>query len=64
MVQLANNLNSLASKSLPIYISELDLNIADDTQQLNRMKQLVPLFYEHASVKGITFWGYVKGEIY
>lgn len=62
VTQLMNNLNTLAATSLPIYISELDFNLSDNTQHLNRMKQIVPMFYEHSSVKGITLWGYVKGE--
>jgi len=61
LTQITANLNALAATGLPIYISELDIDLADDTQHLNRMKQIVPLFYEHASVKGITFWGYVRG---
>lgn len=59
---ISTNLNALQATGLPIYISELDLNFADDTQQLNRFKSLVPLLYEHPAVKGVTFWGYVRGE--
>ena len=62
MTQLQTNLNTLAATNLPIYISELDFDLGDNTQHLNRMKQVVPLFYEHPSVKGITFWGYVRGD--
>jgi hypothetical protein len=57
-----NSLNSLGATNLPIYISELDLDLSDNTQHLNRMQEIFPLFYEHASVKGITLWGYIKGE--
>jgi endo-1,4-beta-xylanase len=62
MTQLQTNLNTLAATNLPIYISELDFDLGDNTQHLNRMKQVVPLFYEHPSVKGITFWGYIRGD--
>ncbi len=55
-------LDRLAATGVNIYISELDINIADDTQQLNKMKELFPLMYEHPSVKGITYWGYLQGH--
>ena len=55
-------LDRLAATGVNIYISELDLNIADDTQQLNKMKALFPVMYEHAAVKGITYWGYLQGH--
>jgi GH35 family endo-1,4-beta-xylanase len=46
----------------PAYISEFDLNIADDNQQLTKMQELFPVFYDHPKVWGITLWGYVQGE--
>lgn len=58
---ILQNLNSLQATGLPVYISELDLDFADDTQQLNRFKSLFPLLYEHPAVKGVTFWGYTRG---
>ena len=42
LTTLQNNLNRLAATGLPIYISELDINLADDTAQLNRYQALVP----------------------
>ncbi len=61
---IRTNLNSLAALGLPIYITEFDLNLADDTQQLNKYKELFPLLYEHSAVKGITLWGYRQGSIW
>jgi endo-1,4-beta-xylanase len=59
---LQNNLNNLAATGLPIYISEFDINQANDTTQLQRYQTIFPALYEHPGVKGITLWGYVEYE--
>jgi hypothetical protein len=58
------NLNTLAQLGLPIYITEFDLNLADDTQQLDKYKELFPVIWEHSAVKGMTLWGYRQGSIW
>jgi endo-1,4-beta-xylanase len=55
-------LDRLASTGLPIYISEYDINLADDNQQRNVMQSQFTMFWNHSSVKGITLWGYVAGQ--
>ena len=47
---------------VPIYISEFDLDIADDNQQRNKMAEIFPVFWNNPAVHGITFWGYVQGH--
>jgi endo-1,4-beta-xylanase len=47
---------------LPVYISEYDLNIADDNQQKNVMQSQFTMFWNDANVKGITIWGYIVGS--
>ena len=59
---LKARLNRLAATGVPIYISELDLNIADDNTQKNKMQELFPVMYEHSAVKGVTIWGYLQGH--
>ena len=64
-VNVANvkaKLDRLAATGLPVYISELDLNISDDTAQKNKMQELFPVLYEHSAVKGVTLWGYIQGH--
>lgn len=58
------NLNRVGATGLPVYISEFDINIADDQQQLERMQQLFPLFYKSKYVNGITFWGYRENQLW
>jgi len=55
------NLDTLASTGLPIYISEFDLNFADDARQANAMRDLFKVFWDHPSVGGVTHWGFRQG---
>jgi endo-1,4-beta-xylanase len=56
------NLDRLAATGLPIYISEFDLNIQDDTQQETKFQELFPVFWQHPDIKGVTLWGYMQGK--
>ncbi len=56
-------LDKLASSTgLPVYISEYDINLADDTQQKNVMQSQFTMFWNDDNVKGVTLWGYVVGQ--
>lgn len=56
-------LDRLASQTnLPIYITEYDINVADDNQQRTVMENQFTMFWEHPNVRGITFWGYIVGS--
>ena len=46
---------------LPVYITQLDIPVADDAQQAAIMKDLVTTFWNDANVPGITYWGYIVG---
>jgi len=61
LTTIQNNLNRLSATGLPIYISEFDLDFADDTAQSNRYQELFPVFWTNPAVRGITFWGYKPG---
>jgi endo-1,4-beta-xylanase len=51
-----------SSTGLPVYISEFDVNIADDNQQKTVMQNHFTMFWNNPHVKGITLWGYVVGQ--
>jgi endo-1,4-beta-xylanase len=55
-------LDRLAATGLPVYISEYDINLADDAQQRQIMESQFTMFWNHESVVGITLWGYVEGQ--
>lgn len=61
---IAGNLNRFAATGLPIYISELDINYANDARQANRMRDLFSMFWSHPSVLGVTHWGYLQGNMW
>jgi len=55
-------LDNLAMQTgLPVYITEYDINLADDTQQSTVMQSEFSMFYTDANVRGITLWGYIVG---
>ncbi|HEY0743596.1 MAG TPA: endo-1,4-beta-xylanase [Chryseosolibacter sp.] len=64
MTTIKANLDRLAATGLPIHISELDVHLADDTQQKNKYEELFPVLWSHPAVYGITLWGYRQGEIW
>jgi endo-1,4-beta-xylanase len=61
---ISANLKSLAATGLPIYISEYDVDEANDSTQLSIYEQQFPIFWTNPDVKGITLWGYVEGHIW
>ena len=61
---IEQKLNALAALNIPVYISDLDINEADDQVQLDTMKSMFPLFFDNQAVKGITFWGYRENQLW
>jgi endo-1,4-beta-xylanase len=58
-----NFLNRIATMtSLPIYVTEYDIDVADDNRQRDIMQQQITMFWSNPNVKGITLWGYVSGS--
>jgi len=58
------NLDRLAALGLPIYLSEFDIDEQNDASQLAQYKVYFPIFWRHPAVKGITFWGYIQGDVW
>ena len=46
---------------MPMYITELDIDVADDTKQANQYKSIFPSMWEAEYCAGVTLWGYVHG---
>jgi endo-1,4-beta-xylanase len=60
---LKSNLDRIATATgLPIYISEFDINEADDNTQLQNYQTYFSLFWQDSGVKGMTLWGYNQGD--
>ncbi|WP_207431425.1 endo-1,4-beta-xylanase [Sabulibacter ruber] len=62
--KITSSLNSLQQTGVPIYVTELDLEHADDATQLSMYQRVFPLLYEHPGVTAVTLWGYLAGEIW
>src|SRR4051794_975559 len=58
------NLDRLAATGIPIQITELDIDglasgsVPGDVVQLRDYRRIVPVFWEHPGVMGITLWGW------
>ncbi|MGK3992418.1 endo-1,4-beta-xylanase [Sorangium sp. So ce1024] len=55
-------IDGLAATGLPVYITEYDIDLADDDAQRRVMEEQFAMFYDHPAVKGITLWGYIVGS--
>lgn len=55
---------NLEKLGLPLYITELDIAISDDTLQLNRFKELLNFFMTRSQIRGITLWGFWSEAIW
>lgn len=60
--ELEQNLERIAAIGVDVYVSEYDIDLANDSQQARVMAEQFPLFYEHPAVVGITLWGYIHGS--
>jgi endo-1,4-beta-xylanase len=56
-------LNDYSTLALDVYVSELDIVAGGtDAGQLAKYQDVFPAIWNHASVKGVTLWGYVVGQ--
>ncbi|MBP5338559.1 MAG: endo-1,4-beta-xylanase [Prevotella sp.] len=46
---------------MPMFITELDIDIANDAQQKAQYQKVLPVMWEAPYCAGITLWGYVHG---
>ncbi|MBR5930015.1 MAG: endo-1,4-beta-xylanase [Prevotella sp.] len=46
---------------MPMYITELDINIADDNAQKKQYENIFPIMWEAEQCAGVTIWGYIHG---
>jgi endo-1,4-beta-xylanase len=60
---IQTNLDNMASKTgLPIYVTEYDVPEASDATQLAVYQAQFPVFWNTASVRGVTMWGWINGS--
>jgi len=56
------NIDKIAAVGFPIYITEYDIGETDDTKQKNIMAEQMTMFWNHPSIKGVTYWGLRAGQ--
>jgi endo-1,4-beta-xylanase len=61
---MSANLDRIAATGLPIYVTELDVDIENDIVQALQFRGLFTMFWEHPSVRGVTLWGYIQGRLW
>lgn len=60
---LKTNIDRIALETgLPVYVTEYDINLADDEQQRAVMQEQFTMFWNNPNIKGITLWGYIYGQ--
>lgn len=47
---------------MPMFITELDIDIANDAQQKAQYQKVLPVMWEAPYCAGVTLWGYVMGK--
>jgi len=60
MIQLLTKLHD--DTGLPVYITEYDINQADDATQLARFQEHFGFFLDTEWVRGVTVWGWILGR--
>lgn len=46
---------------MPMYITELDIDVADDNAQKKQYENIFPIMWEAEHCAGVTIWGYIHG---
>lgn len=60
---LQNSLKTLQDAlKMPMYITEYDINFADDAPQETKFQEQIPLFWEADYCAGVTLWGWFFGN--
>ena len=60
---LKNNLSTIQNGlKMPMYVTEYDINFANDADQERKYKEQIPLFWEADYVAGVTLWGWFVGN--
>ena len=59
---LKNSMNTLQTGlKMPMYITELDIDQADDAKQKKQFENIFPMMWEADYCAGVTLWGYIHG---
>ena len=63
--QMTTCLDAYAATGLDLYITELDIGGSTgstEASQSAKYQEVFPAIWTHATVKGVTLWGYIEGQ--
>ena len=61
--ELKNNIKKQQDAlQMPMFVTELDIDIANDAQQKAQYQKVLPVLWEAPYCAGVTLWGYVLGK--
>jgi endo-1,4-beta-xylanase len=60
--ELFKRLTDLAQFGLPLEITELDINTANEAMQADYLRDFMTLAFSHPAVSGILMWGFWEGQ--
>jgi len=61
--KLRDSMNKLQSGlKMPMYITELDIDQADDAKQKAQYEKIFPMMWEADYCAGVTIWGFIHGS--
>lgn len=61
---IRSNLARVVATGMPLYVSEFDVDIADDARHLEVFTSIFGVFWEADAVCGVTLWGYREGSMW
>ncbi|MGB0372302.1 MAG: DUF7594 domain-containing protein [Opitutales bacterium] len=62
--QIKENLNLFAETGVDLLITEYDVAVFNDEDQLAIYQDQFPVMWEHPAIKGVTLWGHVEGNMW
>ncbi len=60
--ELFTRLTDLSKLNLPLEITEMDINTANEALQADYLRDLMTLAFSHPAVSGILMWGFWEGQ--
>jgi GH35 family endo-1,4-beta-xylanase len=61
---ICDALDKLAATELPIWITELDVSVADEALRADDLETVMREAFAHPAVEGIMLWGFMQGHMW
>uniref|UniRef100_A0ACD5TR16 Uncharacterized protein n=1 Tax=Avena sativa TaxID=4498 RepID=A0ACD5TR16_AVESA len=61
---ICDALDKLAATELPVWITELDVSVADEALRADDLETVLREAFAHPAVEGIMLWGFMQGHMW